>query len=64
MTQTDNVPISRTRDCLDAVAGAYLFSTFDVTSSYHPIPVREEDIPKTAFITKYGLYEHVTMPMA
>ena len=63
VTQTDNFPIPRTRDCLDAVAGAKLFSTFDVTSSYHQIPVREEDIPKTAFITKYGLYEHVTMPM-
>ena len=52
----DNFPIPRTRDCLDAVAGAKLFSTFDVTSSYHQIPVKEEDIPKTAFITKYGLY--------
>ena len=63
VTQTYNFPIPRTRDCLDAVAGAKLFSTFDVTSSYHQIPVREDDIPKTAFITKYGLYEHVTMPM-
>ena len=63
VTQMDNFPIPRTRDCLDAVAGAKLFSTFDVTSSYHQIPVREEDIPKTAFITKYGLYEHCTMPM-
>ena len=63
VTQTDNFPIPRTRDCLDAVAGAKLFSTFDVTSSYHQIPVREQDIPKTAFITKYGLYEHCTMPM-
>ena len=63
VTQMDNFPIPRTRDCLDAVAGAKLFSTFDVTSSYHQIPVKEEDIPKTAFITKYGLYEHCTMPM-
>ena len=63
VTQTDNFPIPRTRDCLDAVAGAKVFSTFDVTSSYHQIPVQEEDIPKTAFITKYGLYEHCTMPM-
>ena len=63
VTKMDNFPIPRTRDCLDAVAGAKLFSTFDVTSSYHQIPVKEEDIPKTAFITKYGLYEHCTMPM-
>ena len=59
----DNFPIPRTRDCLDAVAGAKLFSTFDVTSSYHQIPVREEDTPKIAFITTYGMYEHCTMPM-
>lgn len=59
----DNFPIPRTRDCLDAVAGASLFSTFDVTSSYHQVPVREIDVAKTAFITKYGLYEHCTMPM-
>ena len=63
LTQMDNFPIPRTRDCLDAVADAKLFSTFDVTSPYHQIPVREEDIPKTAFITKYGLYEHCTMSM-
>ena len=63
VTQTDNFPIPRTRDCLDAVAGAKLFSTVDVTSSYHQIPVREQDIPKTAFITKCGLYEHCTMTM-
>ena len=63
VTKMDNFPIPRTRDCLDAVAGAKLFSTFDVTSSYHQIPVKEEDIPKTAFITKYGLYEHCTITM-
>ncbi|MCG8047973.1 MAG: retroviral-like aspartic protease family protein, partial [Candidatus Thiodiazotropha taylori] len=63
VTQMDNFPIPRTRDCLDAVAGASLFSTFDVTSSYHQIPVRNIDVAKTAFITKYGLYEHCTMPM-
>ena len=40
-----------------------LFSTFDLTSGYHQIPVAEKDIPKTTFISKYGLYEHVTMPM-
>ena len=41
MTQIDNFPIPRNRDCLAAVAGAKLFSIFDVTSSYHQIPVRE-----------------------
>ena len=49
VTQTNNVPIPRTRNCLDAVAGANLFFTFDVTNSYHQIPVREEDTTKTTF---------------
>lgn len=59
----DAFPIPRVRDCLDAVAGSTLYSTFDLTSGYHQIPVNEDDIPKTAFVTKYGLYEFMTMPM-
>lgn len=51
------------QDCLDTVRGSIYFSTFDLTSGYHQVPVKEEDIPKTAFITKYGLYEFTTMPM-
>jgi hypothetical protein len=34
-----------------------MFFTFDITSGYHQVPVKREDVPKTAFITKYGLYE-------
>ena len=62
VTKKDAFPIPRTEDCLDAVAGATIFSTFDITSAYHQVPLRESDIPKTAFTTKYGLYEYLTMP--
>ena len=55
-------PIPHTQDCLDAVAGATLFLTMDIMAAYHQIPVAKEDIPKMAFITKYGLYEFKTMP--
>ena len=55
-------PIPHTQDCLDAVAGATLFLTMDISAAYHQIPVAKEDIPKTAFITKFGLYEFKTMP--
>ena len=55
-------PIPHTQDCLDAVAGATLFLTMDITAAYHQIPVAKEDILKTTFITKYGLYEFKTMP--
>jgi hypothetical protein len=34
-----------------------------MTSGYHQVPVKESDIPKTAFVTKYGLYELTKMPM-
>ena len=55
-------PIPHTLDCLDAVAGATLFSMMDITAAYHQIPVAKEDIARTVFITKYGLYEFKTMP--
>ena len=52
VTQKDAFPIPRVDDCLDAIAGATTFSTLDISSAYHQIPVRQEDIPKTAFVTK------------
>ena len=61
VTVKDAFPLPRTEDCLDAVAGASIFSTLDITSAYNQIPVREEDIPKTAFVTRHGLFEYRTM---
>ena len=62
VTCRDAFPIPCIQDCLDAVSGATLFSTLDLTSGYHQVPVREEDIPKTAFICKYGLFESPVVP--
>ncbi len=62
VTTKDAFPLPRTEDCLDAVAGASIFSTLDITSAYNQIPVREADIPKTAFVTRQGLFEYCTMP--
>ena len=55
-------PIPRTQGCLNAMAGATMFSTMDITLAYNQVPVAEKDIPKTAFVIKYGLYEFTKMP--
>ena len=62
VTVKDAFPLPRIQDCLDAVTGSTHFTTFDLTLGYLQIPVKEEDRPKTAFVTKYGLYQFTTMP--
>jgi len=44
-------------DCINQLAGATIFSTIDLSSGYHQLPIVEKDKQKTAFNTKYGHYE-------
>ena len=44
------------------MGGSTIFSTLDITAGYNQVPVKPEDIHKTAFVTKRGLYEFRTMP--
>ena len=62
VTKKDAFPLPKISDCLDAVSDSKYFSTLDLTSGYNQVPVAEQDIPKTAFTTKYGLFECVFMP--
>ncbi|GJU88569.1 reverse transcriptase domain-containing protein [Tanacetum coccineum] len=54
-------PSERINDLFDQLQGSRVYSKIDLRSVYHQLGVREEDIPKTAFRTRYGHYEFQVM---
>ncbi|XP_057811844.1 uncharacterized protein LOC131026086 [Salvia miltiorrhiza] len=62
LTLKNKYPLPRIDDLFDQLKGASVFSKIDLKSGYHQLKVRHEDIPKTAFRTRYGHYEFVVVP--
>jgi hypothetical protein len=62
VTIKNKYPLTRIEDLFDQMKGASVFSKVDLRSGYHQLKIRESDIPKTAFRTRYGLYEYTVMP--
>nr|GEZ86807.1 putative reverse transcriptase domain-containing protein [Tanacetum cinerariifolium] len=62
LTVKNRYPLPRIDDLFDQLQGSSIYSKIDIRLGYHQLRVREEDIPKTAFRTRYGHYEFQVMP--
>ncbi|GJT26803.1 putative reverse transcriptase domain-containing protein [Tanacetum coccineum] len=62
LTVENRYPLPRLDDLFDQLQGSSVYSKIDLRSGYHQLRVRDEDIPKTAFRTRYGNYEFQVMP--
>nr|GFB44821.1 putative reverse transcriptase domain-containing protein [Tanacetum cinerariifolium] len=62
LTVKNRYLLPRIDDLFDQLQGSRVYSKIDLRSGYHQLRVREEDIPKTAFWTRYGHYEFQVMP--
>ncbi|GJS02251.1 putative reverse transcriptase domain-containing protein [Tanacetum coccineum] len=62
LTVKNRYPLPRIDDLFDQLQGSSVYSKINLRSGYHQLRVREEDIPKTAFRTRYGHYEFQVMP--
>jgi hypothetical protein len=62
VTIKNKYPLPRIDDLFDQLKGAKFFSKIDLRLGYYQLRIRPEDVPKTAFVTRYGQYEFTVMP--
>ncbi|GJQ91565.1 putative reverse transcriptase domain-containing protein [Tanacetum coccineum] len=62
LTVKNRYPLPRIDDLIDQLQGSSVYSKIDIRSCYHQLRVRDEDIPKTTFRTRYRHYEFQVMP--
>jgi hypothetical protein len=61
VTIDNKCPLPRIKDLFDQLKGARVFSKIDLRSGYHQLRIRPSNIAKTAFTTRYGLYEYTVL---
>jgi Reverse transcriptase (RNA-dependent DNA polymerase) len=61
-TVPDKYPVPNIQDMSAKLSGCSVFSLLDLKKGYYQVPVAEEDIPKTAVTTPFGLFEFCRMP--
>ena len=61
VTIKNKYPLPKIEDLFDQLTGAKVFSKIDLRTGYRQLKIRAEDIPKTTFTTRYGLYEYTVM---